>query len=45
MSGAAEYIMDIERRRDNTKVLAKDGSNAQLLVSVLMLSQPIELSA
>ncbi|KAF8548275.1 hypothetical protein OG21DRAFT_1423357 [Imleria badia] len=35
MSGAAEYIMDIERRIGDTKVLAKDGSTVGLLIAVL----------
>lgn len=37
MSGAAEYIMDIERRMDQTRVLANDGSNADVLVKALAL--------
>ena len=35
MSGATEHIMDIERRMDNTKVLANDGSIVDLLMSAL----------
>lgn len=35
MSGAAEYIMDIERRIGDTKVLAKDGSTVDLLMAAL----------
>ena len=35
MSGAVEYIMDIERRMDDTKVLAKDGSSVDLLMATL----------
>ena len=35
MSGAAEHITDIERRMDNTKVLANDGSTVDLLMSAL----------
>ena len=35
MSGAAEHVMDIERRMDKTDVLANDGSAADLLASVL----------
>ena len=37
MSGAAEYLMDIERRMDDTRVLANDGSTADLLTRVLAL--------
>ncbi|KAI9567970.1 hypothetical protein HD554DRAFT_2172717 [Boletus coccyginus] len=37
MSGAAEYLMDIERRMDDTKVLASDGSTADLLMKTLGL--------
>lgn len=37
MSGAAEYIMDIERRMDQTRVLAKDGSTADILLRALAL--------
>ncbi|KAI6004742.1 hypothetical protein EDD15DRAFT_2155432 [Pisolithus albus] len=37
MSGAAEYIMDIERRMDQTRVLAEDGSTADILSSALAL--------
>ena len=35
MSGAAEHVMDIERRMDKTAVLANDGSTADLLASAL----------
>lgn len=35
MSGAAEHIMDIERRMDGTDVLANDGSTADLLANAL----------
>jgi len=35
MSGAVEYIRDIERRMDDTEVLADDGSAADLLVAAL----------
>ena len=35
MSGAAEYIMDIERRIGDTKVLAMDGSTVGLLMVAL----------
>lgn len=35
MSGAAEYIMDIERRMDDTKVLANDGSSVDMLMVAL----------
>ncbi|KAH0836379.1 hypothetical protein J3R83DRAFT_7957 [Lanmaoa asiatica] len=35
MSGAAEYIMDIERRLDDVKVLANDGSSVELLMAAL----------
>ncbi|KAH7884188.1 hypothetical protein F5I97DRAFT_1669731 [Phlebopus sp. FC_14] len=35
MSGAAEYIMEIERRMDQTWVLANDGSTADLLARAL----------
>jgi hypothetical protein len=35
MSGAAEYITDIERRMDETLVLANDGSTADVLMGVL----------
>lgn len=35
MSGAAEYITDIERRMDDAKVLAKDGSSVDLLMVAL----------
>jgi hypothetical protein len=37
MSGAAEYIMDIERRMDETLVLANDGSTADVLMGALSL--------
>lgn len=37
MSGAAEYIMDIERRMDQTRILAKDGSTADILSRALAL--------
>ncbi|KAH0833819.1 hypothetical protein J3R83DRAFT_10982 [Lanmaoa asiatica] len=37
MSGAAEYIMSIERRMDDTTVLANDGSTAELLITALSL--------
>lgn len=39
MSGAAEYLMDIERRIDRTRVLEKDGSTADLLSRTLALVQ------
>ncbi|KAI6046710.1 hypothetical protein EDC04DRAFT_2557553 [Pisolithus marmoratus] len=39
MSGAAEYLMDIERRMDRTRVLEKDGSTADLLSRTLALVQ------
>ncbi|KAI9567205.1 hypothetical protein HD554DRAFT_2109710 [Boletus coccyginus] len=35
MSGAAEYIMDIERRMDDTKVLANDGSSVDVFMVAL----------
>ncbi|KAI9462553.1 hypothetical protein HD554DRAFT_2126605 [Boletus coccyginus] len=35
MSGAAEYIMDVERRMDNAKVLANNGSSVDLLMVAL----------
>lgn len=35
MSGAAELVMDIERRMDRTDVLASDGSTADLLANML----------
>ncbi|KAN0094628.1 hypothetical protein V8E55_002915 [Tylopilus felleus] len=38
MSGAAEYIMDIERRIGDTKVLAKDGSTVDLLMAARFFS-------
>ncbi|KAI6018412.1 hypothetical protein EDC04DRAFT_3068534 [Pisolithus marmoratus] len=37
MSGAAEYLIDIERRMDQTSVLAKDGSTADVLSRALGL--------
>ena len=37
MSGAAEHLMDIERRMDDTRVLANDGSSADLLTRALAL--------
>ncbi|KAI6155897.1 hypothetical protein BKA82DRAFT_4083748 [Pisolithus tinctorius] len=37
MSGAAEYLMDIERRMDETRVLANDGSTADVLMKALAL--------
>lgn len=37
MSGAAEYLMDIERKMDDTRVLANDGSTADLLTRALAL--------
>lgn len=37
MSGAAEYIMDIERKMDQTSVLANDGSTVDALVGALTL--------
>lgn len=40
MSGVAEYFVDIERRMDQTGVLARDGSTADVLVDVLALVQP-----
>ncbi|KAI5986008.1 hypothetical protein EDC04DRAFT_2589992, partial [Pisolithus marmoratus] len=39
MSGAAEYIIDVERRMDQTRVLAKDGSTADILSAALALAQ------
>ncbi|KAI6030236.1 hypothetical protein EDC04DRAFT_2898507 [Pisolithus marmoratus] len=39
MSGATEYIMDVERRMDQTRVLAKDGSTADVLSAALALAQ------
>lgn len=36
-SGAAEYIMNVERKMDDTKVLADDGSTADLLMAALSL--------
>ena len=35
VSGAAEYIVDIERRIDDTKVLAKNGPTIGLLMAAL----------
>jgi len=37
MSGAAEYLTDIESKMDDTKVLANDGSTADLLTRTLAL--------
>ncbi|KAG8215619.1 hypothetical protein J3R82DRAFT_7487 [Butyriboletus roseoflavus] len=37
LSGAIEYIMDIESRMDETRVLANDGSTADVLMSALAL--------
>ena len=37
MSGAAEYIMDTEKRMDETSVLANDGSTADILMRALAL--------
>ncbi|KAI6121069.1 hypothetical protein F5141DRAFT_495978 [Pisolithus sp. B1] len=37
MSGAVEYILDIERRMDQTSVLANDGSTADVLMGALTL--------
>ncbi|KAF8556878.1 hypothetical protein OG21DRAFT_1482658 [Imleria badia] len=41
MSGAAEHIMDIERRMDGTNVLASDGTTADLLASALASHIPV----
>ncbi|KIK26307.1 hypothetical protein PISMIDRAFT_676105 [Pisolithus microcarpus 441] len=40
MSGAGEYIVDIERRMDQMGVLAKDGSTADVLMDALALVRP-----
>lgn len=37
ISGAAEYIMDIERKMDETRVLANDGSTADVSMCALAL--------
>jgi hypothetical protein len=37
MSGTAEYLMEIERRMDQTRVLASDGSTADVLMGALAL--------
>ena len=37
MSGAAEYITDLEKRMDEITVLSNDGSSADLLMSALAL--------
>ncbi|EJD53494.1 hypothetical protein AURDEDRAFT_52666, partial [Auricularia subglabra TFB-10046 SS5] len=41
MSGAAEYVDDIQDDADERHVLAHDGSSAQLLASVLGLVAPV----
>lgn len=40
MSGAMEYIMEIDREKDATKVLAEDGANVDVLVQALALIGP-----
>jgi hypothetical protein len=37
MSGALDYLMDIERKIDQTSVLANDGSTADVLMGALAL--------
>lgn len=39
MSGAEEYIVDIERRMNQMGVLARDGSTADALMDALALVQ------
>ena len=41
MSGAAEYLEDIQRDAEDIRVLASDGSTADILSAVLSLVSPV----